>query len=388
MECPKCGSEQDGTTECLKCGIIFAKFLKRAEEAEKKTDQVHPEPETQSTQKRSLVPILAFGATLLVIAGAVGFWLGSDRIPPGPDKDTETNLLQESRQLNNYAQNRQASQNSVQQSKVSGWSQQSDGKDTVSAIERARQATVFISSPWGSGSGFFIDSRGHIVTNRHVVQVSPEKLASLKANRDKLQEDIENENKSLRFLEKEFPKITRQDVRQQLERQYEIRTRNLAKAMSVYKEFEQQISAMSLKSDSDIKVTLLDGSQYSVSSINLSQDMDLALLSVYINDTPYIKPSSDALEMSQGEKVYTIGNPSGLNHTVTSGIISGYRRHNGKTMIQTDAPINPGNSGGPLIDQEGKVIGVNSKILTNTEGIGFAIPITYVEKEFSFYIQR
>jgi S1-C subfamily serine protease len=80
--------------------------------------------------------------------------------------------------------------------------------------------------------------------------------------------------------------------------------------------------------------------------------------------------------------VYTVGHPVGLRHSVTSGIISGFREHAGVRYIQTDAPINPGNSGGPLIDLNGEVVGVNTMILADTEGIGFAIPIEVVLDEF------
>jgi S1-C subfamily serine protease len=71
---------------------------------------------------------------------------------------------------------------------------------------------------------------------------------------------------------------------------------------------------------------------------------------------------------------------------VTAGIVSGYRRYRDSTVIQTDAPINPGNSGGPLIDTRGRAIGVNTMILQNTEGIGFAIAIEEVWDEFAFQL--
>ena len=88
--------------------------------------------------------------------------------------------------------------------------------------------------------------------------------------------------------------------------------------------------------------------------------------------------------MQQGDKVYTIGSPVGLRHTVTAGIFSGYRQHetNGQVYLQTDAAINPGNSGGPLIDEHGFARGVNTMILRDTQGIGFAIPIEKVFEEF------
>ena len=88
------------------------------------------------------------------------------------------------------------------------------------------------------------------------------------------------------------------------------------------------------------------------------------------------------MERRSGARVYTIGNPSGLAYTVTTGVVSGFREMNGKPYVQTDAPINPGNSGGPLIDEQGRVIGINSMVMRGVTGIGFAIPIAAAYAEF------
>ena len=68
--------------------------------------------------------------------------------------------------------------------------------------------------------------------------------------------------------------------------------------------------------------------------------------------------------------------------TVTSGVVSGMREMEGQTYVQTDAPINPGNSGGPLITEQGRVIGINSRVMRGVQGIGFAIPIDAVYAAF------
>ncbi len=117
----------------------------------------------------------------------------------------------------------------------------------------------------------------------------------------------------------------------------------------------------------------------------MSDNYDLALMSLFAGEwTPIQRPRSGR-KMHQGDKVYAIGSPVGLRHTVTSGIFSGYRKHtgDGQMYLQTDAAINPGNSGGPLIDENGCVRGVNRMIIRDTEGIGFAIPIEIVFEEFS-----
>lgn len=87
-----------------------------------------------------------------------------------------------------------------------------------------------------------------------------------------------------------------------------------------------------------------------------------------------------------GDWVIAVGNPVGLDSTVTLGIVSSMKRSSEEvgfperkvTFIQTDAAINPGNSGGPLVNEFGEVVGINTAIRANTEGIGFAIPINKV----------
>ncbi len=112
--------------------------------------------------------------------------------------------------------------------------------------------------------------------------------------------------------------------------------------------------------------------------IGTDADTDLALLKVEgRRDLPVLEfGNSDAMEV--GDWVLAIGNPLGLNNTVTAGILSAKGRdlHSGPydNFLQTDASINPGNSGGPLINMQGEVIGINTAIMANGQGLGFAIP--------------
>jgi putative serine protease PepD len=129
-----------------------------------------------------------------------------------------------------------------------------------------------------------------------------------------------------------------------------------------------------------------DGEQLPAEIVGIDPSQDLALLDVDADDLPTLElGDSDGVEV--GDATYAIGNPYGLDHTLTTGVVSALDRDlqapDGATIsggIQTDAAINPGNSGGPLLDASGKVIGVNSQIATggNPEGgnvgIGFAIP--------------
>ena len=135
-----------------------------------------------------------------------------------------------------------------------------------------------------------------------------------------------------------------------------------------------------------IRVTLADGSTWNVTQVNYDEDRDLAVL---WTDAPLAKlkplPIGESGKLQVGQRVYAIGNPFGLDQSLTSGIISALGRsmesRTGRTIrgvIQTDAAINPGNWGGPLLDSSGRVIGVNAAILSASgawAGIGFAIPI-------------
>jgi len=132
---------------------------------------------------------------------------------------------------------------------------------------------------------------------------------------------------------------------------------------------------------SEIKVTLADGRELSGRVLGRDPKTDLALLKVDATGLPVI-PLGDSSRLEVGEPVMAIGNPFGLEQTVTTGIVSATARFIGEgpydDFIQTDASINPGNSGGPLINVRGQAIGINSAIFSRSggsDGIGFSIPI-------------
>src|SRR5262245_39528501 len=132
---------------------------------------------------------------------------------------------------------------------------------------------------------------------------------------------------------------------------------------------------------SEIKVTLSDGRELTARVLGRDPKTDLALLKVDATGLPVI-PLGDSGRLEVGEPVMAIGNPFGLELTVTTGIVSATARVIGEgpydDFIQTDASINPGNSGGPLINARGQAIGINSAIFSRSggsDGIGFSIPI-------------
>ena len=131
----------------------------------------------------------------------------------------------------------------------------------------------------------------------------------------------------------------------------------------------------------DIRVTLADGRELPATVLGRDPRTDLVLLKVDAKGLPVV-PLGDSARLEVGESVMAIGNPYGLEQTVTTGIISAKGRVIGEgpydDFIQTDASINPGNSGGPLINARGQAIGINAAIVTQSGGsvgIGFAIPI-------------
>ncbi len=138
-----------------------------------------------------------------------------------------------------------------------------------------------------------------------------------------------------------------------------------------------------VKDAEDIKITLSNKNEYDGKVVGYDQDMDIALLKIETKEELPTVRLGDSSKLQIGEWVVAIGNPFGLEHTVTAGIVSAKWRSIGQgpynSFIQTDASINPGNSGGPLINLAGEVVGINTAITAEGQGIGFAIPINMVK---------
>jgi serine protease Do len=129
----------------------------------------------------------------------------------------------------------------------------------------------------------------------------------------------------------------------------------------------------------EITVTLSDKTEYKAEVVGRDPKTDLAVLKIEAEDPLPAAGLGDSEALRVGDWVVAIGNPFGLNHTVTSGIVSAKGRVIGAgpydDFIQTDASINPGNSGGPLFNMKGEVVGINTAIIPQGQGIGFAIPV-------------
>lgn len=131
-----------------------------------------------------------------------------------------------------------------------------------------------------------------------------------------------------------------------------------------------------------VTVTLRDGRQFQGEVKGVDEPSDLAVVKINGNNLPVAKLGNSA-EVQVGDWAIAVGNPLGLDNTVTLGIVSTLNRPSSQVgipdkrieFIQTDAAINPGNSGGPLLNEKGEVIGINTAIRADGQGIGFAIPI-------------
>lgn len=146
-------------------------------------------------------------------------------------------------------------------------------------------------------------------------------------------------------------------------------------------------------------ITLDNSNKYNGTVVWADSDLDLAIVKINAKGLKFLE-FADSDNIKIGEKVYAVGNPVGMEfqRTVTAGIISGLNRtvkieeENNlsymEDLIQTDASINSGNSGGPLINEDGRIIGINSIKIDSAEGIGFAIPINIIKPVIESFIKE
>ena len=199
--------------------------------------------------------------------------------------------------------------------------------DIPSIADRINDVVVNVRSSSDSGenlgSGFIIDQKGLIVTNFHLISNSGQQRSPLLRDPDP--------SKTTKLVDR-------------------------------------------------VLVTLHDGRQFPASVKGYDEETDIALLQIVPSGPPLpIAELGDSNALRVGEWVIAVGNPLGLDHTVTLGIVSAKGRtgFGGQfdDYLQTDAAINPGNSGGPLVNTDGKIIGINTLVLGGTQGLSFSIPV-------------
>lgn len=364
--CPKCSHEQDGGTECQSCGVIFARYqqiLARKAEAALQ--------EQQAPKKTSHI-LPYFIIILALISGGAGYFY----LQPA----TEEAIINESivAEVTPTQPKRPTTSKTPQQTSAP------IARVQKSSLQRATHATVQVRTSWGSGSGFFI-TESFIVTNKHVIRPEPQQLQKLQRDVSDYRKLIRLEKEKLTRMKNDYRRMQAGPSKEQLKIIITRVQEAINAALPQLAELEERLARMTGASGTnDLKIVLIDGTEYSAYISEVSEDHDLALLSTSVLDAITLPAPQKSRRLQQGEKVYTIGSPRGLSNTVTAGVFSAYRimTETDNLFLQVDAPINPGNSGGPLVDEKGNVQGVNTMILTESEGIGFAIPIETVMEEF------
>jgi len=373
MRCPKCDHTQTPATECKACGLIFTRY-KAIQKRKQNAREQHRASENTGKSGIRISSVIV----LILFAVAGTYWYTGRSTPDAsqPAVVTATNehhssiVLRPEKEPTATAQSKPNHRHATQH---------------LNTIEQAKNATVTLETPFGSGSGFFITEEW-IVTNRHVIEIDQNKTQKTEYEKAKRYANLEE--KKLKDYRKKLRQIPKGPAKEQLIMLIEEKEEELSRALAILQKIEERFDLLERPVEaSDIKIILADGSEYYANYMITSDNYDLAILSLFSNNQAKLPRAQRTLR--QGDKVYTIGCPVGLRHTVTAGIFSGSRKRtsDGHIFLQTDAPINPGNSGGPLIDEHGFVHGINTSILANTEGIGFAIPIDAVFIEFESALQ-
>lgn len=375
MICPKCGNEQTNTVSCDSCGIYFEKYKQIQERA--KATRSSSRSTVDVNEGSSSFSIVTIGAICLA-ASLLYYGLSGDSDDASPEESVET-------LANNNESADEGENNRIKNQLLKTHHPRNN-------IERARNATVFIQTAWDSlGSGFIVNSDCWCVTNRHVVELDVEGTVNQAISDPKLNikmyQEIVNRQQQIEILRQKYRVLTymgeSSSEAEKLNKEIERLEDEIEDLPDNYK--NQITEAVDdLERSGRIEgytVSLIDGTEFRVDDIVYSDRHDLAFFRIPADGCPYLQLNPNN-NLEQGTRLYTIGNPSGLGYTVTSGIFSGYRATETERYIQTDAPINPGNSGGPLITPDGNVVGVNTLVMKDAQGIGFAIPSSTLETEF------
>lgn len=385
MNCPKCGHEQQDTVECGSCGIYFTKFRRRSDAHARRRAERSASGHTSRFSWGALALTAVASAT---VSGHFARGQSSARVPV-PQSQTAAALdLAAAVPMSFAAPATAASPQALQGLAL----HVATAAPARNPIESARNATVFIETRFGFGSGFVIDAACHVITSRHVVDSRASGVAGAAV--------------APADLRTSMPTIDEQQLRARIEQQVQLREslsgqpgtnlqivelderiqtlRGQLTDLSPHRAERGAEAARPPESaDSDgFTAKLIDGTEFHSLHAQVSDRVDLAMFQLPAESCPHLT-AADSARLAQGERLYSIGNPSGLQYSVTSGVFSGERGSGDQRFLQTDTPINPGNSGGPLVTESGHVVGVNTKVLSGTQGIGFAIPIEAVYREFA-----
>ena len=276
-------------------------------------------------------------------------------------------------------------------------------------VDRATLSVVTVKTSGGNGSGFFVTDQGHVITNRHVVR--PATSSQSRENKAKLEHYEQQLEKAKLQLEYEENRL--EDIRQRIEEErayaesdsasasYRAQFDRYVKSYEIDRELHErdmkkyrQVESRYRKAKSDFgfsnslsnfskKFTLVlkNGRKVKAKLVKISKDYDLALLKVENIVAPPLSFARSSVPQ-QGTKVYAVGSPLGISDALTTGIVT----KSARDYLYTDTRILPGNSGGPLVDSKGKLIGVNTAVVTGgglAEGLGVVIYAKHIRSEFA-----
>ncbi|BCS97602.1 hypothetical protein DSLASN_32340 [Desulfoluna limicola] len=358
MNCPKCGHEQHTEVECDACGIVFEKYLNMLELFSHPIFTVSDRaPSLFSRLRPPRWVNVAISLTLVWAILNYGFRLGTATDTPECPALAQSTL-----------------------SSRSGLSKQRHHfKKPGNVIESCRRATVFIETPWGSGSGFFIDASCRVITNKNLLTIEEDELNNLRQKVQVLEHTIADKHREIERADDTVPFVGDPMIAKEMPGNNVGQILTSSALTMQYAQLKSRLAAIEEHRYSPtFTVTLFDDTAFTVTDATFSETHDLALLQLNKQGCPCLKPGKSE-DLNTGQPVFTIGNPLGPSPTVTYGIVSGKRTHDEHTYIQTDGP---GNSGGPLINQKGHVVGISTMLFENVEGIGVAIPIEVAMNEF------
>ncbi len=376
MDCPKCGHQQIDTVQCASCGIYFAKYVQQQALL---ASRAHPDG--ADTASRPRFGWGAIAVTAIISAALAWLLVRGHSAAPGPA--APAGVTTSAGPVTPAAATAVAA--AVQLKGLEA--QLAKNFPARNAIETARNATVFIKTGWGMGSGFIIDADCHVITNRHVVETdgtwvankvvdTPEMRARLAVVEQQLRAGIVQQMQLRQSLIGQ-PGTNLQVI--EIEERIQTMKQDLADLPARVKgDIKDKVQGSGV---SGFSATLVDGTEFNALHAEYADNHDLAVFRLPADHCPHLW-AGNSIGLAQGERLYTIGNPSGLAYSVTSGVFSGERGAGAQRYLQTDAPINPGNSGGPLIRENGQVVGINTLVLQGAQGIGFAIPIEAIYQEF------
>jgi S1-C subfamily serine protease len=364
MICPKWGHQQENTQQCNHCDIYFFKFQQQTSLSKKSNHSIKKKKNKTILLFFSLFIIL-FGFLLLTKKSPTINIISTNQKPleaHNIKSVTPKTLIYDQHSIHNILNNEAQPHNN---------------------LEEARNATVLITTPWGTGTGFFINNSCYIITNKHVVTVDQETINELQLTLKNYDLNINQINKYINALTTTLNNEISSQPNSRIKTSLSYQIQRKSNLIKKYNTINSMLNK--LKSNNPIfntTISLFTKMEYPVIYYEYSDQHDLALLQISAHDCPYLTANLTP-NIEQGLKIYTIGNPVGYRYVITSGIISGYyTAMDGHHYIQIDAPINPGNSGGPLLNENAQVLGINTLKNTNAEGIGFAIPISQVFEDF------